>query len=83
MHLMIAADPFFAFPSFETLRFATLLRMRRKSELRHQKIHALRMTASLEVCGPAGIDYRDGPRPVVTVGAASGPFTLITKSDRV
>ena len=28
MHLMIAAAPFFAFPSFETLRFATLLRMR-------------------------------------------------------
>jgi len=25
MHLMIAAAPFFAFPSFETLRFATLL----------------------------------------------------------
>jgi len=25
MHLMIAATPFFAFPSFETLRFATLL----------------------------------------------------------
>src|SRR6185369_16687640 len=32
MHLMIAAAPFFAFPSFETLRFATLLRMRWKSE---------------------------------------------------
>jgi hypothetical protein len=25
---MIAATPFFAFPSFETLRFATFLRMR-------------------------------------------------------
>ena len=32
MHLMIAAAPFFAFPSFETLRFATLLRMRWKTE---------------------------------------------------
>jgi hypothetical protein len=31
MHLMIAAAPFFAFPSFETLRFATLLRMRWKT----------------------------------------------------
>ena len=30
LHLMIAAAPFFAFPSFETLRFATLLRMRWK-----------------------------------------------------
>jgi len=27
MHLMIAATPFFALPSFETLRFATLLSM--------------------------------------------------------
>jgi len=28
VHLMIVATPFVAFPSFETLRFATLLRMR-------------------------------------------------------
>jgi len=37
---MIAAAPFFAFPSFETLRFATLLRMRGKVS-HGQNIHIL------------------------------------------
>jgi hypothetical protein len=40
LHLMIVAAPSFAFPSFETLRFATLLRMRWKSEQR-TNIHKL------------------------------------------
>jgi len=40
MHLVIVAAPSFALPSFETLRFATLLRMRWKSRLR-AKIHKL------------------------------------------
>jgi hypothetical protein len=43
MHLLIAAAPFFVLPSFETLRFATLLRMRGKSELRTKHSQALRV----------------------------------------
>jgi hypothetical protein len=49
MHLMIVAASSFALPSFETLRFATLLRMRWKSERLTKHSQVLRSVAKRSV----------------------------------
>ena len=71
MHLMIAAAPFFAFPSFETLRFATLLRMRWNNEqpIKHaddEDLQAQMVSAETEK-GPEMFGFKKNVLPNETI----------------